>query len=121
MNSNDFVICTNENGLMTCEGFKINIPNQDDNTIYKNLVAPNWAFFRPPAPEFQQHTHKQVFDNNLYDNDLYEQLLTLATIKNDQTIHNATPKKRKQSDHATTHVTKKNTSKKNKREKHSKK
>lgn len=112
MNSNDFVICTNENGLMTCEGFKINIPNQDDNTIYKNLVAPNWAFFRPPASEFQQHTQKQVFNDNVYDNDLYEQLLTLATIKNNQIIHNATPKKRKHSDHAN----KKNISKKNKKE-----
>ena len=66
MNSNDFVICTNENGLMTCEGFKINVPKQDDNTIYQNLVAPNWAFFRPP--EFQQHyNQKQVFDDNVYD------------------------------------------------------
>jgi hypothetical protein len=116
MNTNDFVVCTNENGLITCEGFKINMPNQDDNPIYKNLVAPNWAFFRPP--ELQQHTHKQVFDNNVYDNDLYEQLLTLATIKNEQNIHNTSPKKRKHKEK----VTKNNISKKNKKEtKHSKK
>jgi hypothetical protein len=118
MNTNDFVICTNENGLITCEGFKINIPNQDDNPIYKNLVAPNWAFFRPP--EFQQNNQKQVFDDNVYDNDLYEQLLALATIKNEQIIHNSTPKKQKK----TENVTKKNTTKKNKKEtnpKHSKK
>lgn len=117
MNSNDFVICTNENGLMTCEGFKINVPKQDDNTIYQNLVAPNWAFFRPP--EFQQHyNQKQVFNDNVYDNDLYEQLLALATIKQDHMIHNYTPKKRKHIDH----VSKKNTSKKNKKEsKHTKK
>ena len=111
MNSNDFVICTNENGLITCEGFKINMPNQDDNPIYKNLVAPNWAFFRPP--ELHHHNNnKQVFDNNVYDNDLYEQLLTLATIKQEHMKHNTTPKKRKHKEI----VTKNNTSKKNKKE-----
>ena len=110
MNTNDFVICTNENGLITCEGFSIKAPNQDDNTIYKNLVAPNWAFFRPP--EIQKNNTKEIFNDNVYDNDLYEHLLTLATIKNEQMIHNTTPKKRKHKED----VVKNNTSRKNKKQ-----
>ena len=91
MNTNDVVICTNQNGLITCEGFSMNIPKQDDNTIYKNLVAPNWAFFRPN--EQQQSETNNMFAQDVVEEDLYEKLLALATLQNEQVKSNNTSHK----------------------------
>jgi hypothetical protein len=78
MEHNDFVMCTNENGLIMCEGFRINNIKQDDNPIYKNLVATNWAFCKPPSISRKEYTEEQ--DDQQIDDDLYEKLLTMASI-----------------------------------------